>query len=397
MFLKNVSQSTLSFSFKGQSVVLAPNDVETFDDRDILELKKVAKAFEDKVQFEMEDSTIIEEVANEAVAQALQDANLTTPSTRLLFVDRQRVEEYEEMGTVQYPFKTIQAAIDYASEQGNGDTVPYSVVIANGTYPEQLNMNDKFLFSLTLVAQGRVAIVPASGNAFTSTENNTMLQDLICRDIEFGRPLEITGSSTPNQFKTVEFRSCSFNATATLNFTTMNNVAFWNVYCEAAINFTNVNYMYLGTGQIQGLFTAVMDSNLPAPAQGVVGGYNIQSLIANNVVLTAGGSGVLNFVLHGCRVGTTVGNYTIGAGVILSCFNSLLRGNWTNNNQLILRNSHTENNVLGTAPTISANRSNQAAYTAGTPADWNTAPTNVEQAINRLASAVAGLLSNPIP
>jgi len=44
--------------------------------------------------------------------------------------------------------------------------------------------------------------------------------------------------------------------------------------------------------------------------------------------------------------------------------------------------------VVGVAP----------AYAAGTPADWATAaPTTVSEAIDRLATAVAGILAVPIP
>lgn len=54
------------------------------------------------------------------------------------------------------------------------------------------------------------------------------------------------------------------------------------------------------------------------------------------------------------------------------------------------------NPQLGTA--LDAALDSAAAYSAGTPADWDTsAPETTKDAIDRLASAVAGLLAGPVP
>jgi len=53
--------------------------------------------------------------------------------------------------------------------------------------------------------------------------------------------------------------------------------------------------------------------------------------------------------------------------------------------------------AAGTAQSTAEDAENQA-YTAGTPADWLTsAPTTLKAALDRLASAVEGLLAAPIP
>lgn len=312
-------------------------------------------------------------------------SSLLSLKGKLIYIDKTRSDSYVESGSFGFPYKTIQSAIDYASSVGDGGSTPYSFIIASGTYAEEINLNDKGLFSISIKALGRVAINPSSGNALTSNSNNGDLQDLVVEGLEFGKPVVLLGDGTANQFKTTEFRDCSFAGTGTLSLNRLNNFALKDVYAETAFTITNVNFMFFNGGQIQGTFTYVMDSTLPQPANGVVGGINLLSMMMNEVSLTVGGSAVMNFVPHNCRIGTTAGNFTIPSGCNLIAYNSVLRGNWTNSGVLHLRNSHSENNISGTTPIITSNRSNQTGYTPTTSGNWSSVPTEVSGALDTIA------------
>lgn len=310
---------------------------------------------------------------------------LTSPG-RLLYVDNTRSDSYTENGSSIRPYKTLQAAIDAASLNGDGGSVPYSFALASGTYSENVSLNNKGLFSVSIVGLGRVAINPAAGNALTSDTDNTDLQDLVVNNIEFGKPIVLVGSSTANQFKTTEFKNCSFSSAAVINATTLNNLAFSDIYCEAAINLVNVNYSFVRSGQIQGLLSVSMNDSVTAPANGLVGGMNLLSMMVNNIALITSGTVTLNFAPHSSRIGTTAGAYTIPANCNVIAYNSNLRGTWTNNGSLSLRNSHAENDILGTAPVITGNRSSQNFYdntTSGLVA------ANVQEAIDEIRMTIA--------
>lgn len=315
-------------------------------------------------------------------------ATLISQKGKLIYIDRTRTDSYTESGSFGFPYKTIQGAIDFAASVGDGGSVPYSFIIATGTYDEQVNLNNKGLFSVTIKSLGRVAINPATGNALISNSDNSNLQDLVVESIEFSKPVVLLGDGTTNQFKTTEFRDCSFTGTATLNINRLNNFALKDVYAETAFTVTNVNFMFFNGGQIQSTFTYTMDSTLPQPANGVIGGINLLSMMMNGVSLTVGGSAVMNFVPHSSRIGTTAGAFTIPAGCIFTAYNTTLRGNWTNNGTLTLRNSHSENDIAGTEPVFTANKSTQTGYTPANSTDYLVVPNKVNSALDELAERV---------
>lgn len=315
-------------------------------------------------------------------------AELASRVGKLLYIDKTRSDTYTESGSFIFPYKTIQAAIDYASSVGDGTGTPYSFILSSGTYEEEVDLNNKILAFISFEALGRVAINPTMGNALTSNASNSILQDLVVRGIEFGRPVVLTGDGTVNQFKTTEFHDCSFSGNGTITLNRLNNFELVDVYSENTFTATNVNFMFFNGGQIQGTFTYTMDSALPQPANGVIGGINILSMMMNGVSLTVGGTAIMNFAPHSSRIGTTAGSFTIPTGCTFTAYNSLLRGNWTNNGILHLRNSHSENDISGTAPIITANKSSQTSYIPTAPADYSNTHTRVDTALDELASRI---------
>ncbi len=345
------------------------------------------------------DNKLVLDANTESFTSALKtsyDAEIVSPVTRLLYTDKNRTDTYLEDGSAEKPFKTLAAALSRAEQDTDRASVPYSILLSSGTYAEEINLNGRGFFSLTFAAQGRVAIVPVAGNAVTADTGVSSLQDLHFYGIEFGKPIVITGDGTANQFKNVNFRDCSFAGLADVALTCMNSVALWDIYCEKAVTLSNVNYLAITGGQIQGVFSMGMDSANTAPSSGVEGGANLFNLRANDIALTVAGAGALwSMFTYNCVFGKSLGEYTIPASCSLALHNSLFRGKWTNNGGMSLRNSQMmDHPVLGTAPTFTANRSSYTAYTPTTPTNWNGSPTNVNDAIDRLAAAIYALNGN---
>lgn len=347
-----------------------------------------------KVLPTLEDSDgVTQQQLNEAIEEIT-----VTPDTKLLMIDNTRTDSYIEDGSSLKPFKTIAAAIAKAVANGDGDSRPYSFILCSGSYPETITLNGTGLFSVSFIALGRVAVInPSAGSALVSDTSNSDLQGLVFRNVEFGKPISLVGDGTANQFKTVEFKDCSFSGDATFSASALNNLAFWDIYAENTVSLSNVNFLYIGGGQIQGAFSMTMDSALTQPANGVIGGAIIFSLISNAVSLTVGGSAVYNPAFHSSRVGLTSGVYSNPAGCNLSLYNTTFRGTWTNNGVMVLHNSYTNNAVAGTKPIITGNRSEQTSYIPGDTFDWDGAdPSDVKEALDRIAAEVATLKGSGI-
>jgi hypothetical protein len=267
----------------------------------------------------------------------------------LLYIDRRRTDSYAEDGSPMRPFKTIAAAIAAAKANGDGGSTPYSFIIAEGTYAEEINLNDTGLFSVTLVGLGGVAIDPTSGNALTCNASNGNMRTLNIRDIQFADPVVITGDGTANQFSNMTWTNVSFGSSLTV--TTANSLALWDVYSSSTVTLTNLNYFYVGGGQITGNIDISVSDAVTLPSAGANPGIAIVfGLICNNIAFNRVGTTSYVYQPHNTRMGLNAGNYTIPAGVTVAAQSSTFRGTWTNNSTMQLRNSSTDNPVGGTAP-----------------------------------------------
>jgi hypothetical protein len=270
-------------------------------------------------------------------------------------------------------------------------------MLASGTYAEEVNLNNTGLFNVSIIGLGRVAIDPVAGNSLTCNANNSNMASLCLKNVEFGKPVVIAGNGTANQFSNQSWVNCSFIDNVSV--TCANALALWDVYIDAGgITINNVNYLYIGGGQISGPVSATMDSTTTLPEWGQNGGAIIFGLICNSISFTITGTATWNPSFHNTRIGLAGGYYTIPAGCNVSLYNAILRGTWTNNGVLALKNSHLENAVSGTSPVFTANKSIYINYLSTTPAQWATPPVNVNSAIDRLAAAVFALKGGtPIP
>lgn len=267
----------------------------------------------------------------------------------LLYIDRRRTDSYTEDGSPMRPFKTIAAAVAAAKNNGDGASTPYTFMIAEGTYAEEVNLNDTGLFNVTLAGLGSVAINPASGNALTCTTTNSNMTTLNMRNLQFADPVVITGDGTAGQFGNMTWTNISFGSS--LSVTTANSLALWDVFSSSTVSLTNLNYLYVGNGQISGDVSISVSDAVTLPSAGVNPGVAIVfGLICNNISFSKTGSTSYVFQPHNTRMGLSAGNYTIPSGVTVAAQSSTLRGTWTNNGTMSMRNSSTDNAVSGTAP-----------------------------------------------
>lgn len=398
MFIKNIGTKPIQFTLEDEVVKLASGEKKTYPDTYFLKLKPIAKAFKDALVLELEDSEVVEEVIQQYLIEnpPTFESFEATPS-RLVYIDRTRTDEYDALGTFEKPFKTIAAALQYAKDKGDGASVPYSFIIATGTYNENITLHDLGLFSVTLVGLGRVAINPTSGAALLSFEDNSDLQDLVCINLEFGKAIEINGSNVANNFKTTEFRNCAFAGPNSVEVSQINNIAFQQCYSEVQFFLSNVNYCLVRGCNFNQNFSFDTNNLNPLPANGINnGGMVVIGSTIREIQLPKEGPQTSNISLTGSRVGVPSTNFTIPSNVNVLNYSSILRGNVINGGNLVLSNGNIEGNLTGTAANINGNKSALHLYVPSDVSAWSGSPTSVNEAINRLAAEVAILKGSAI-
>jgi hypothetical protein len=274
--------------------------------------------------------------------------SLTTANGQNIYIDPTRTDIYNQNGSASQPFKTIAAAISYA--ESNDPTRLYSFILAGATYSETIDLNDTTLQRVSFTALGRAIIAPSSGNSFQSFLNNSSLQQLTVRDLTFSSPVVVTGDGTSNQFSVVIWQNVTFASSA--EFTSLNQLILLMTAFVTTTTIKNIRYFYLDGAQSSPGGSAVLGVNdsLPIPSLGLSNAlYTIYSVQAN-VSFEIVGALTLSVQINDSRLGVTGQNYTVPTGLTLFSYSSSLRGNWTNNGSMILRNSSSDSAVLGTPP-----------------------------------------------
>ncbi len=141
---------------------------------------------------------------------------LTWPRTGIFYVDNLRSDTYTATGSIIYPYKTIQAAINAA---GLVSLSFATILIMPSTYAENLVLENNFLNKVQLVGlySDSTIIHPVSGNAIQSTTNNSNLLLFNLSNVTVTGPIVLTGTSS---FLTVGFELNSSKVTGNISFTT---------------------------------------------------------------------------------------------------------------------------------------------------------------------------------
>ena len=268
---------------------------------------------------------------------------IAIPPTRNLWVDKNRTDTYTATGEESKPFKTIQAAVNAVAAVAVAGQ-DWGLLIYTGQYVENVVLESTGLHSLALVAVGGVVgIVPATGNALQSTASNGNLLKFRMFNIEFTRPIVITGPNGGACFADVWHQDCKFAAGATIALNCINNWSMMDCYVEDAISLTNVAWFYVDSARMNGAISMACDSALPIPSGGLPGYAFFNGVYAQGALtLTKGGTGTGVVVAVGSRINSSSGTITNPAGWTLQAYASHIRGNLVNAGTFQQRTSFVE-------------------------------------------------------
>lgn len=285
-------------------------------------------------------------------------------TTRLVYVDGNRSDSYTEAGTSLYPYKTIQAAINYVASLVTSN--PYAIIIANGHYTENLTLESVNLTHISLIGQGIVRIAPAAGNALQSATNNANLATLHVEGITFDRPVVLTGAAATTAFTDTIFKDCNIVSNSAITATCINTLSLFNCYVEKDITLSNVSWINFDGGTYQGNLSMTADSTADVPNGGVAVSGIMNGLYFNGTpTFVIGGSGTITLGLNGSKIGGSGSNVTIPTGASIIAQSSYLRNNWTVTGSLTLRNSNVQGTLSG-AGTITYDTKGDQYKAAGT-------------------------------
>ena len=111
------------------------------------------------------------------------------PATKFLYVDKNRVDSYTADGSVGKPFKTIAAAVSQIiTNADNSATVPYTIRIATGIYPETVDLGNAALILVNFEGSLGTIVSGASGtgDVFISKTANALQLGGIISNVQLG-------------------------------------------------------------------------------------------------------------------------------------------------------------------------------------------------------------------
>lgn len=166
--------------------------------------------------------------------------SVANPATKILYVDRTRVDLYFTTGSILYPFKTIMAAVNQVIANGdNSSSVPYLIsIIGPGTYPETISLNSPKL--VNLIFDGNCAAVVGTGSSLAvDCSSNPGLLGLEFNNITFmpasGDTIHLIDLTASGTFLTLNhvYFNCIIEASGTLTFTNCGAPSFYRCQITA--------------------------------------------------------------------------------------------------------------------------------------------------------------------
>jgi len=190
-----------------------------------------------------------------------------TPVTKTLYVDGNRQDTYSPTGTIQYPFKTIMAAVNQViTNSDNSIDLGYLIDIAPGVYKETISLNSPELVNLTFDGHGAsesnlcpvtVGSIDAGGanpdflnTVITSTSTNTQLVSLVFKGIQFASAasdgINLVGDVNGTGFGSfgIVFHDCVIRNTSDAVFNNIGSVYISRCQITSHFTITNVNAVF---------------------------------------------------------------------------------------------------------------------------------------------------------
>lgn len=283
---------------------------------------------------------IVSETLNEYIKKTdsvYADSILTTQS-KVIYVDKNRTDNYTADGTILKPYKTIQEAINIIAAL---ETSNYCAIeISTGNYTENLIFEDSRIQRISLLGKGKVYINPVAGYAIKSETENDSLYSLNLDNIIISKPILITAANNNSEaFTDMLWNNISFTGVSNLSINSVNSLTLRNCYSEQSnsFSFSNICWLLLANSNFQGNLSIENTVTKNIPSCGI---YNAQfhsysTYQAGTVNYTA--DTLQEVVLNGCRWGWQ--NTTIPDSITVYAHNSYLRGDITNQGTVYLRNS----------------------------------------------------------
>ena len=323
-----------------------------------------------------EYSAIVQEFENvrDAVESGFQKTwNVTegSSSPTVLCVDALVGDDTEGDG-IGVPFKTVQAAVNAVASAGdNSSSKPYVIDIAPGVYPDNIVLEDPSLAFISFMGSG-INSTRITGN-IQSSSNNTNLSSVYFHRLLVSGTISFVGDGS-NFGGDLEFSYCV--CTGTSLFESLITAGFKNSKIDQDITFTNVTMGWLSSGEGQNPGRSLnvnFDDSKPGSSPCYVIVENALCGTVTTQQVGATGAAIVQF-----RNGTRAASLVNGA----SCTAVLYAG-------VAIQGALTNSGTISSTPET---------YIDGTAGAWGApAPANVRVAIDRLATAVTGLLAAPIP
>jgi len=268
----------------------------------------------------------------------IQADSILTTQSKVIYVDKNRIDNYTADGTILKPYKTIQEAINIIAALKTSNYC--AIEISTGNYTENLIFEDSRIQRISLIGKGKVYINPVAGYAIKSETENDSLYSLNLDNIIISKPILITAANNNSEaFTDMLWNNISFTGTSNLSVNSINSLTLRNCYSEQSnsFSFSNINWLLLANSNFQGNLSIENTTTKNIPSWGI---YNAQihaysTYYSGNISYTADTN--IEIVLNGCRWGW--GNLTVPDSITIYAHNSYLRGNITNNGVIYLRNS----------------------------------------------------------
>lgn len=301
------------------------------------------------------------------------------PSTEVIYVDKGRADSYTATGSVLYPYKTIQAAINAIQTAGdNTDSKPYSINIATGYYAENLVISGADFLNLAMNGHGSVSV-----DSLTMSVSDD-LWTFVFLGITVVNSTSIIGATDGGTAFAAggEFRNCNFYDVTLKNLT---SVYIKDSAISGPLVVENVVACAIQKGQATGAITNTWAAANPKPGGAPYSYLTLEALVTTGAITVSAGAYLQTRI--GTRLGSPGG--TISCAGNFTAYNSFIRAGISigATGTFVNSGSFYDPSTLTITPGGTHTNNTYAEVLRNVPSG-NLAATNVQSALNELQSDI---------
>lgn len=300
-------------------------------------------------------------------------------TTENIYVDKSRSDTYTATGSILYPYKTIQAAINAIQTAGdNTDSKPYRIEISAGYYAENLVVTGANFLNFVLDGHGAVSV-----DTLTMSVHDD-LWTFVCLGMNVTGSTSIIGATDGGTAFAAggEFRNCNFYDVTLKNLT---SVYIKDSAISGPLVVENVVACAIQKGQATGAITNTWAAANPKPGGAPYSYLTLEALVTTGDITISAGAFVQSRI--GSRVGLPGGTITVNGDFI--AYSSYIRSGISVGATGVFTNSGSfyDPSTLSVAGGGTVTKNSKAEVIANVPAG-NLAATNVQAALNELQTDV---------